>query len=69
MEIKGKYYIDENFVNIYSSNRLYTIARNGGAWGSRAVGDSCGNGFIFTQELYNEGLKKCTKEGTFELRD
>lgn len=69
MIIKGKHYTDENFINVYCDGRLYTIARGNGAWGYRGIGESCGSGFVFTQEAYDEGLALCTNEGTFELEE
>lgn len=67
MLITGKFYRDENYINVCTGNRLYTIPRNDpNNWGSRAVGEWA-SGFVFRQEDYDRELEKCTGEGTFDL--
>lgn len=67
MIIYGKYEEDENFTVVYADNRIYTIARNTGDWGSLVVGGTANVGGVLTQERYNELESACTREGSFEL--
>ena len=65
--IKGKYESDNNFINVYTGDTMYTIARNSSDWGCIKVGDRTATGEILTQETFNKWKSECTKEGTFEL--
>lgn len=67
MTVFGVYTIDENWVTMFSDNTIYTIARNGGEWGSIAVGDVAAGGGILTQEAYNEMASKAERVGTIVL--
>lgn len=70
MIIKGKYERDSNFVTIYGDdNRLYTIARATGEWGSVGVGEMTGMARLLTQEWFNEHRGACSKYGKFVLED
>ena len=69
MKITGKYTVDQNFITVFSDNKIYTIARNSGDWGSLAVGDYAHSGGKLTQEIYDKWLSECEKEGSFTLDD
>ena len=71
MKIKGKYNVDDNFVNIYvkgNPDTLYTIARNTGDWASVQVGHVKPHG-RFTQDVFDKGEAECNECGTFTLED
>ena len=40
MKVKGRYEIDQNYLNIYTHNTLYTIARNNGEWGTSKLANT-----------------------------
>lgn len=65
----ARYTCDDNFTDIYAGNRIYTIARNTGNWGSVAVGERMAMGGVLTQELYDKWCSECTSTGTFELKE
>lgn len=68
--IKGRYETDDNFTTIYADdNRLYTIARATGEWGSVGVGEMTGMARLLTQEYFDAGRAACTDSGTFVLED
>lgn len=66
-KINGIYKTDNNFITVYADNRMYTIARSTGDWASVAVGQRMANGFVFTQEIYDQWSSECTQMGTFEI--
>lgn len=66
-KITGKYYTDQNFINVCTDNTLYTIAKNTGDWGCRKVGEQTGFG-VFDQAAFKAELEQCNKTGTFELK-
>ena len=65
--ITGVYYKDSNFINVFVDDKMYTIARNTGEWGSVAVGQSTNYGTL-TQEQFNQWKAKANKTGTFTLK-
>ena len=67
--ITGKYEQDENFTTVYADNCVYTIARKTGDYGFCHIGDRAFIGTVMTQKEYDEGVARCTREGTFELKD
>lgn len=67
MTIKGRYERDDNFTTVYADNRIYTIARGTGDWGSIGAGETTAMGQILTQPAYNAGEEECSQVGTFEL--
>lgn len=62
LTIRGRYTVDDNFTTIFSDNKIYTIARATGEWGSVTV-----DGYFLTQEMYDKWESECQHEGTFEL--
>ena len=69
MIIRGRYEGDDNFTTIYADNRIYTIARNTGDWGSVGVGERTAMGQVLDQATYDKWEAECSKEGTFELSE
>lgn len=69
MTIRGKYERDDNFTTIYADNRIYTIARGTGDWGSVGVGERTATGQVLDQATYDKLVAECSKEGTFELSE
>lgn len=68
--VKGNYTTDDNFVTVYGNdNRLYTIARTTGEWGSVGVGEMTGMARLLTQDYFDAGRAACTESGTFVLED
>lgn len=68
--ITGNYETDNNFVTIYADdNRLYTIARATGEWGSVGVGEITGMARLLTLEYFDAGRAACTDSGIFVLED
>lgn len=65
----ARYTCDDNFDYIYADNRIYTIARNTGDYGSVAVGERMAMGDVLTQELYDKWSSECALVGTFELKE
>lgn len=69
MKITGKFIKDQNSITVFTDDTMYSIACNGGDWGCRRVGELLTNGFILTREWFEKEKAKCTKEGTFELKE
>lgn len=69
MKIHGNYEIDDNFIKVYANNRIYTIARNTGDWGSVGVGERTAMGQVLDQATYDKWVAECLKEGDFELSE
>ena len=67
MTVHGKYKFGENFVNIFSDNTMYLIARNSYDWIRVNVGETFANGQPFTKADYDRMEAECDKEGTFEI--
>ena len=67
MKITGYYTKGQNFIDIYTCDSIYTIARNTGDYSHRKVGDFLANGFLLTKEVLDELKSQCTKYGTFDL--
>lgn len=67
MKITGKYTVDQNFITVFSDNKVYTIARNSGDWGCLAVNNNAYIGGKLTQETYDKWEAECDREGTFTL--
>lgn len=67
MKIYGNFEKDQNFITVYSENRIYKIARSTGDWASLGVGEVSATGHVLDQETYDEWESKCSEEGTFEL--
>lgn len=68
MRIKGKYTKDDNFIDVYCDNAVYTIARNTGEWGVLKVGERSAMGQILDQATYDKLAAQCEKAGEFVLR-
>lgn len=58
-----RYDIDENFKTIYANNTITQIARATGEKAVLEIGDRMNNGFILTQEFYNQ----LEKNAEFEI--
>lgn len=68
MTITGKYNQDENFINVFTEDKMYTIPRNARLnWGYITVGQRTPQGVVFDKETFEKWKAKCTEEGTFEL--
>ena len=67
MKVKGKYREDDNFIDVFSNNTLYTFAKNTNKWAYISVGEVTATGKKFTQETYNRLEFECKCEGEFEL--
>jgi len=67
MRVRGCYSKDENFITLFSSDTMYTIARNTGEWGSVRVGGTFANGRTFTKADYERMKEDCDQVGTFVL--
>ena len=67
MTVRGKYKFDKNFVNIFSGNTMYTVARNNYDWTRVKVGETFANGQPFTKADYDHMEAECDKEGIFEI--
>ena len=65
----ARYTCDENFTTVYAGNRIYTIARNTGDYGSVAVGERMAMGDVLTQELYDKWSSECATISAFELTE
>lgn len=70
MKIKGAFYKDSNFINVFSGNSLYVIPRNAPEnWGRVKVGDwMSGCHATLTQELFDSWKNECEEEGVFTLQ-
>ena len=68
-KITGKFEKNNNFINIYCNNTMYTVARNTGDWSCIKVGERIATGHILTQEIYDKLVSECTEVGTFELSE
>lgn len=70
LEIKGVFYMDDNFTYVFTEDTVYTIPRNARSkWGCRKVGQIMASGGVLTPEIFQKWKDKCTKSGTFELED
>ena len=75
MKVTGLYYEDENFVNLFSGNTMYTLAQNSSSrWGGISAGGKNALGQTVTQEVIDGWLERAMEEefvckGTFELDD
>lgn len=67
MRVRGCYTKDDNFTTVFSSDTMYTIARNTGEWGSVRVGGTFANGQPFTNADYEKMKEECDQVGTFVL--
>lgn len=68
IRVQGAYKNDGyGFREIYSENRIYTVALATGEWSYISVGQRAANGMILTQEIYNQLKAGCDKTGEFEL--
>jgi len=67
MRVRGCYTKDSNFITLFSSDTMYTIARNTGEWGSVRVGGTFANGRTFTKADYERMKEDCDQVGTFVL--
>lgn len=67
MKIKGMYVRDCNFIKVFANNRIYTIARNTGDWGSVGVDERTATGPVLDQATYDKWEAECSREGEFEL--
>lgn len=67
MRVRGCYTKDSNFITLFSSDTMYTIARNTGEWGSVKVGGTFANGRPFTKADYERFKEECDNVGTFVL--
>lgn len=67
MTVTGCYTKDSNFITVYSSDTMYTIARGTGEWGSVRVGGTFVNGRPFTKADYERFRGECDNVGTFVL--
>lgn len=67
MIVHGCYTKDSNFITLFSSDVMYTIARNTGEWGSVKVGGTLANGRPFTKADYERMKEDCDNVGTFVL--
>lgn len=67
MRVRGCYTKDSNFITLFSSDTMYTIARNTGEWGSVRVGGTFANGQPFTKADYERFKEECDQVGTFVL--
>lgn len=67
MRVRGCYTKDSNFITLFSSDTMYTIARNTGEWGSVRVGGTFANGQPFTKADYERMKEECDSVGTFVL--
>lgn len=68
MTITGKYNTDQNFINVFTEDKLYTIPRNARSnWSYITVGDRTSQGVIFDMETFKKLKAECTEEDTFEL--
>ncbi len=67
MRVRGCYTKDSNFVTLFSSDTMYTIARNTGEWRSVKVGGTFANGRPFTKADYERFKEECDNVGTFTL--
>lgn len=66
-EIYGKYTEDSNFITVFCSGAIYTIAKNSGEWGKLSIGQASAMGQVLDQSTYNKWEKECKNEGTFVL--
>lgn len=69
MKITGKYYADDNFINLFKNATMYTIARNTGDWGNVTVGGHTAYGQKVTQADFDRWIANADSEGTFELAE
>ena len=67
MRVRGCYTKDSNFITLFSSDTMYTIARNTGEWGSVRVGGTFANGRPVTKADYERMKEECDQVGTFVL--
>ena len=67
MRVRGCYTKDSNFITLFSSDTMYTIARNTGEWGVVKVGGTFANGQPFTKADYEKMKEECDQVGTFVL--
>jgi hypothetical protein len=67
MRVRGCYSKDENFITLFSSDVMYTIARGTGEWRSVKVGGTFANGRTFTKADYERFKEECDQVGTFVL--
>ena len=69
MKISGKYSKDQNFIDVYTDNAVYTIARVTGEWAKREVGELLNTGHKLTPEILNKWASECERSGNFELKE
>ncbi len=69
MKIYGNFEKDQNFITVYSENRIYKIARSTGDWGFVRVGEMTATGHVLDQETYDKWASECSETGTFELQE
>jgi hypothetical protein len=67
MRVRGCYTKDSNFITLFSSDVMYTIARCTGEWRSVKVGGTFANGQPFTKADYERMKEECDQVGTFVL--
>ena len=67
MRVHGCYSKDENFITLFSSDVMYTIARGTSKWKSVKVGGTFANGQPFTKADYERMKEECDSVGTFVL--
>lgn len=67
MIVKGKYYERDGWYNVVvpEENKVYIISKDLSTWGALVVGQYIPNGKIFTQEMFEDFIKNCDKEGEF----
>lgn len=68
--VKGLVDRNENFIRVFDieANSMYEFAVNGNDWGLVKVGDTMPNGFVLSQEVFDEWYKGLPKaEETFVL--
>lgn len=67
MTVTGKYYTDDNSTYIFKENTVYIVSKGESrSWTTMKVGYRTRFG-IFTKDMYEDGLSKCKRAGTFKL--
>lgn len=69
MNVTGKYKMGINFITVFSSGRIYTVARDTGDWRSVEIGQRTDTGLYLTPEEYDRMESECKLTGTFNLFD
>lgn len=69
MEIRGTFFKDENFIYVFTGDRIYTIARNTGEWAYISIGGTTHWGMVLDKDSYRKLAMLADSYGTFTLKE